>query len=539
MVTLSPINFVKCEKNVVQLNSGLDELMFAKTKFSLLLDEKGIIAKKSQNGAWNNFSEWKFNESKTLENNVYFCGNFAGLSLNKMIETANPYTEKALYSVCEIYSEAILQNKTIPCNGPAGIIIKTENNEINEILFLPEKTLDRSAANFGKTFFNFIQNSWRDGIATGKAALCFSLGTFAYYSVTKMLPYNEEKDQKISDRNFLPVEYVVNGINKNLSYSINSLLLGKLLKSPFPLEKLKEEIFEKESENHKISEEKFNKKVKKFKNQRKSNLKRNRFIHKNIAIAATIFLATVFVLIFIFTIISENGKKPSVIGLDSTQVTEVFYKGLHTMDTDFMLCAAKNCKEAQSYISKVPQLYVAGQMRSAYNFDSGISTPENWFFFEPDSTKSYSHYIYGITNFFIDEKPYALDIKVPTKKNHPTRKIYAEDGSKNKIENSEDAVHKVHYFLVHNQDNFIQIEEFTTVVTLLYEKNAWTITKLDETSSSEIISPLEISLDYKKALEENGKNEILAINSLRKKYIWLPTEKSMQIEKERLDKIGY
>ena len=111
--------------------------------------------------------------------------------------------------------------------------------------------------------------------------------------------------------------------------------------------------------------------------------------------------------------------------------------------------------------------------------------------------------------------------------------------TKTKIEKMSDATHKVKYFLVHNQDNLIEVEEFTTAVTLRFSGKAWEITKLDQTSSSEYFSPIQVSLDFKQALLEHNKNEIEAINSLRKKYPWLPTEKSMQLEKERLDKIGY
>ena len=236
MHTLSPIDFIKCADGIIFLNSNLDEMMFAKTKFSLLLDETGIIAKTDNNKIWNQFSEWKFSESRTIEEKVYFCGNFNGIPLSKMIETENPQTEKALYSVCEVYANAINQNIKIPCNGAAGIIVNQENDEI---LFLPEKTFDRSAANFGKAFYNYIQNNWRDYIAQGAVAESFSLGTFAYYSIAKTLPYSEENDKKISDRNFLPLECAVNGINKKLATSVNALLSGKPLKSDFPLNKLK------------------------------------------------------------------------------------------------------------------------------------------------------------------------------------------------------------------------------------------------------------------------------------------------------------
>ena len=536
---LAPVDLIKSENKKLWLNSNLDEMMFGKTKFSLLLEETGILAEKLPDGTWNKFSEWKFEEIKTKNEKVYFCGYFCGTSLLRIIEKEGADSIKAneaLFAICEIYSNAIKQNIKIPCNGAAGIIV---NKDEGKILFVPEKTFDRSAANLGKTLYNYFQNDWRDYIATENSAVSFALGSMAYFAVLKKLPYSEENDKKLSDRNFIPLEYEINGIDKKLAGAINSLLEGKTLKNQFPLEELKKEIFGNESQKHKIPEQEFEKISAKFKNEQNSRLKRQRFVRKNRAIAATILCAAVFVAIATASITSENSKKPSAIGLDSTQVTEVFYRGIHTMDTDLMLCAAKNCPEAQGYISKVPQIYITTQMKSAYNFDSGISTPENWFFFEPDSTKSYSHYIYGITNFSVDGKNSALDIKVPTKKNHPARKVYSEDGSKTRIEKMPDATHKVKYFLVHNQDNLIEVEEFTTVVTLRFSGKAWEITKLDQTSSAEYFSPLQVSLDFKQALSDCNKNEVEAVNSLRKKYPWLPTEKSMQIEKERLDKIGY
>ena len=91
------------------------------------------------------------------------------------------------------------------------------------------------------------------------------------------------------------------------------------------------------------------------------------------------------------------------------------------MDTDYMLAAAENCPQAQGYISRVPQIFVTTQMKAAYNFESGMSTPENWMFFEPDSTRAYSHSIYGITNFTADGIPSTLTQSAPSLRNHPPK----------------------------------------------------------------------------------------------------------------------
>lgn len=533
---IAPVDIVSIKDSRIWLNTGLDETMFGKTKFSLLLDKQGLTVKKIPESENHTFENWKFDESKTTDEKVYFSGNFQGKSLQNLIECQHPLLDKILYELFTIYIEAASKNIPLPCNGATGIII---NIEKNETLFLPEETFNRSIANFGKQVYNFYQDGWRDSVETGNKAIEFAAGVLAYFAISKKLPFNEETDLKISDRNFIPLEYCVNGINQKLSDAISTLLKGERLKKDFPINLLEEELFQKESKNHAVSEELFRKKSESFNSERTLKLKRSRFVQRNWPKVAAALAFLIFAGISTASILNENEKKPCMIGLDSTEVTEVFYKGIHTMDTDLMLAAAKDCPEAQRYISQVPQLYVTGQMRSAYNFESGISTPENWFFLEPDSTRSYSHYIYGISHFSIDEKDTPLDLKVPTRKNHPGRKIMAESGDQ-KIEKDPDAEHTVRYYLVHNQDNQIAIEQFTTKVTLKYIKNRWQILKLDQTSSYEIQSPLPVSLAMKEALRETEGNVIKAADIIRKgDFYWIPTARSLEIEEKRLDAIGY
>lgn len=534
MNSIAPTNVVSFKDDKIWLSSGLDEMMFGKTKFSLLLNETGARLKK-QDSEWKVEKDWKFDESKTEEERVYFCQKHSGITLQKMIESQDPGLDETLLSICQIYSQFISSNKTLPVNGATGIIV---NKADGSILLLPEKTFDRSIANFGKEVYDFYQNCWRDYVASGVHALSFALGVMAYFAVSKTLPFSEEKDLKISDRNFLPVELCVNGIDKKLAKAINSLLDGNLLKENFPIDLLKAEILECESKKHAVSEEKFELQVKAYAEKSQKDLKRGRFVRKHWLKAAAALAFCIFATITTVTIIKENGKKPTVIGLDSKQTVEVFYKGIHTMDTDLMLAAAKDCPQAQPYISQVPQLYVTGQMRSAYNFDSGISTPENWMFFEPDSTKSYSHYIYGITNFNIDGEESSLNLAVPTRKNHPVRKLFAEDGS-GKIEQSPDAEHTVHYYLVHNQDNQIAVETVSTVVTLKYIKNRWQILSLNQKADVEIISPLPVSLAYKNALLQHEGKIFDSVDAIRKDFRWLPTLQSLKDEEERLNKKGF
>ena len=174
-------------------------------------------------------------------------------------------------------------------------------------------------------------------------------------------------------------------------------------------------------------------------------------------------------------------------------------------------------------------------MRTAYNFESGLSTPENWLLLPPDTTKAYSHVIYGLTQFKINETPSTLNIKMPTRKNH-SEKLVKEDGEILKI--TSEKIHKVEYYLVHTVDNMIEIEKHTDFVSLRWEKNKWQIIKLDQVSYTEKLSPTVFQKDYKAAIEEHNSIE-KAVDSLRKKYPWLPYQQSIDEEDERLKKQGF
>ncbi|MFC2604061.1 MAG: hypothetical protein ACFNX0_09205, partial [Treponema sp.] len=254
------------------------------------------------------------------------------------------------------------------------------------------------------------------------------------------------------------------------------------------------------------------------------------------AAALAAIFAAAFIAVFSLTVVYESGKKPSVIGLSSSETVKVFYKGIHKMDTDLILAAAKSCPEAQRYISLIPQIYAVSQMRGAYNFESGISTPENWFFFEPDSTRAYSRTIYGITDFELDGNPETLNDNVPTRKNHPQR-VRFENGER--IKSNSEKLHTAHFYLVHSVDNMIQIEKYVTEVILVMQDNRWQIKKLDQVSDIESVSPAVVSIDFKDALIKSGGDVIAAADILREKYRWIPSAKSLSEEKARLDAIGY
>lgn len=530
-------DILRTKGSSILLNSSLSEEQFAKTKCSRLLDETGYsVHFKSEDDA-PVFTSWKFSGTKTIDEQAYFYGEWEEtVSVENIIFKGGQEALQTLFLICRAYSEADKKNIDLPCNGMAGILVKN-----NELLFVPEKTFDRCAMNSGKKEYNKIQNLWRDNIAEGSEARNFTLSVCAYYACTGHFPYPDnsesEKGILISDRNFLPLVYSVNGISKELSKFTTMALSGNKPDTDFPIEDLRNELFEHESEKHRIPAEQFEKNVKDFVIKQRKKLARKKFFERNKTRILVIFTASLFVFIAGRSIYIEAGKKPTATGLTSSQTAELFYAGIHHMDTDFMLAAAKNCPQAQLYISQIPQIYVTGQMKGAYNFDSGVSTPENWLFYEPDSKKSYSRYVYGITNFQIDGEHSELNQKAPSKRNHPHRITRNSDGKK--IELNPEASHTVHYYLVHTDNTQLRIDEYTTKVSEEYKKDRWQILSLDQKLNSSYVPLLDFSLDYKASLNDADGNVILAAENLRSKYPWLPTQASLEDEQKRLDAIGY
>lgn len=521
----------------VFLDTGLDEAAFAKTKFSRHGDKAGFIVGKDDSGAYSVFAEWKFNTVQTIDGTVFFYGTADG---------AKPLTEfihdkKILYAVCQAYTYALKQGIALPCSAPQGILLTDE-----KLLFAPEDAFDRSSANHGQDFYAREQGAWRDSAVRGEAALRFTRAVWAYYAVSGALPYPPEKDAEkivsLAYKNFLPLEYCALGMSPALAKAVNAALRGAHSVPPFPLEDLqtlllppKDEIFKNKAERLQANEE-LQRAAEKYRTREARKIKRMRLFNRTFAAAAAIALTAAFMTVFLAGVLFERGKKPCVIGLTSSQTVEVFYKGIHTMDTDLILAAAKHCPEAQRYISLIPQIYALSQMRGAYNFQAGISTPENWFFFEPDSSRAYSRTVYGITGFELDGMPSTLNVPVPSRAHHPPR-LRFEDGAR--IKNGAEKLHSARFYLVHTVDDTLQIETRVTELTLVMENDRWQIKTLRQTLKTDMVNPAVISSAFKRALETCEGNVMQAADILRTEYPWLPSRLSLIEEKAHLDAVGY
>lgn len=530
---MKDIVFLKNDK--IYLNSNLTEEMFAKTKFSNLLKEKGLLISKSIDGKFNKIEEWTFELPEFFEDSVHFTKKTENFKTLDSIINEEKNVNFAILDVVSAISYAQKNNFSVPVNCPLGILLNEE-----KVLFLPEKTFDFCAKNLGLEEYNKLQNIWRDSVSSGKIAENFLKSVLVYYSFTKKVPFpideKAEQSVNIADKNFLPLEFCINGLNKKLCNYVDKSLKSEDVKEEFPLEEFKNDLIFPEKRKKTMKDEEFNKTVENFKIVQKTKISSKRKIRKHyvtMIISAVVF---VFLCICGIYIHYENGKKPSVVGLDSKTVTKIFYSGLHTMNADYMTESAKECPQAVYYISTLPQIRVVSLMPGAYNFQSGLSTPENWFFFEPDTTKAYSHQIYGITNFTIDGENSILYEKIPTK-SQKKAKLTRQDGKR--IRNFDEKIHKVKYFLVHTVNNQIQVETYETDVILLFKKDKWQISELKQNFVTEFYDWAVFSADYKRILSENNGNIEISTQKLKQKYEWVPTLESIIHEKEYLDSLGY
>ena len=527
-------NFVFTREDIVFINSNLSEEMYAKTKASLLMDLTGYIVKAGTEDSFS-FSEWKFSEAETINDTVYYKGNgFSGTSVYNLIQNKTQEAKTILFTLCKIIDFAINNKINLCCNGLNGILYNGK-----DFLFLPEELYNRCCLNQGKEEFNNLQNQWKDSSLEGSNALRFQLGILSYFAVSFKLPFpytnQEEHSSNLANKNFLPLEYQINGINKTVCKEINSLLQKSESNHILDKALLKEAIFSPATPV--LSEEDFLQQAKKYWNKRQAKLSILRKLNRIKVKLIISFVAVIFVVISALIIISEQNKKPCTVGLTSTQVTEMFYTGLHTMNPELLIVTAKNCPQAQEYISKVPQISITSLMRGAYNFDSGISTPENILFFEPGSSKFYSHNIYGLTNFKIDSIDYTLHSTFPTNKKHP-RKLSEENGQK--LFYKANSLHRVEYYHVHTVDLMIIVEKVQADVNLTWIEDRWHITELREkVVSTQTIDPKEFSDQLMQAINFSGGKMEYVVQFLKSIYDWIPTVDCVLQEKDRLDRIGY
>ncbi len=534
---------VTAQNNKVLLNTLLDETMFSKTQFTRFMSGKGFLVSKDKDQNFKIFQDWIFDGAVTVGETVYFYANgFSGTPV-ALIEDENLLKE-SLFGICQAIDFAITNQIPLPCNSPNGILLSQDHSTL---LFIPEAAFEKSAEHLPKADYQQIQGAWLDKTLSGKNALLFLQATVAYFALCKELPYPAEQDQaqsvNIYDKNFLPLKYQINGIRNELE-SIDKILCASTYSAKaaketsvkqIPLDILEDELFHPEQRVALLSEKDFQKQKDRFVKNQSKKIKARRFIRRNKVIGITAGVLIAAALAVYISISNEKAKRHTIKGMDSTQSTLVFYKGLHTMDSDLMKLAAKDCSDAQKYIQSIPTIFSTYMIASSFNFQAGISRPESWFFFEPMSQKAFSRVIFGLTNVTIDDEPSLLELNIPTFADKPLSQR-SENGII--LKNGSSATHKVHYYLVHTQDAMLRIEDTTTKVTLHFNGDEWQISSMEENAQIKDISPIEFSKQLKEAMENADNDVIMAVESLREEHPWIPSKQSLLKEEKKIQLQG-
>ncbi len=552
------------------LNSLLSEAAFGKIQSAINLNEEGLLAEcssaKDADGAWTPdarfaFSPFRFDgtEAEEQSGQVLFTGKgFGGRPLLAIMQ-ADDQAQKAravfAYSACA--AQTIKENVALPANGAGGVLYK-ETKDGAALLFLPQAIFEFCAHNAAAADYTRLQAVWQDKNLSGPRAAAFVRAALVYQALCGELPFPaqdlEERQADILDARYLPLINKVNGASEKLSGQLSYALEygsaafeSKLQESglsakngadassakiewldkDFALEDLAAELglgpdgsvhgVERKAS---VSQEEFAAAAKKLLQKKSARAKASRTLRRNRAL----FIFGVFLiaasLFFGRSVRNDKLGRPTTVSLSARQTAEVFFSGVHSMNTILMQAASKGA-DARKMIESTANLHVASKMRDAFSQTVGTVTPEIYVY-RPDLSDKW---IYGITNFKLGEDASTL-AQADNRKSAPTPKqkplpLKAQEGQTQAL--------AISYWRVHNEgpQSDISVEKVDGTIALTFSKKRWLVTGLDLKSQESFCSLQEFLADREAALNECDGDALAAARKLKEKYEWIPSDKEM------------
>lgn len=564
------MQLVKIEDKEIRLNSRLTETAFGKNDYSSIITQTGILAKcdSYSEGKYHfSFKNWNFEGVKSFdvddssERFVFYYGKSTGFSkkaktLTEFLENENKDESfDAGFVIISILTQAAKENVKLPLNGGGGILIDLKG-EKTTVLFLPEDLFKYSVAGLPPADYASLYGNWLNQTIYDLPALCFFRSVIAYKILSDKFPYPNinqiEKNADILDRNFLPMELSVNGIDKNLAKEIDKSLKlnsnavnipGKKQKgkssedltpsAEFPLEFLYANKNQK-TEN-KISDEEFTQKAENYLKNKKSEVLIKRKIRRNTTKIIIGFVAAIFITIVTVNFVRTKQEEYFSKGITSVQTVQTFLNGINEKDTITLSNIVKG-HEPQSVVDTVSQIYVASKQRETYSKDNGFGDWVSWLFFSKDAESMNKAGLYAISLPKIDGKSVELK-NCAFMRNEKPEPITQENGII--LKDGEKSVHKAEYLLFHTEGEFNEIEEefVTQTFTLTFKKDRWLITNIEIESEKIDFNTTAFKNDYLTALIRCNKNVIQAVEQLRISYNFLPPKEILQKEQNHRDEL--
>ena len=384
---------------------------------------------------------------------------------------------------------------------------------------------------------------------TGYSALKFIQSAIYYKLLSNEFPFpsinQSERQKDIADKYFIPVEYQVKGLNKNLKFAINTNLSQKALtEHTYKKIELSDYVFIDEKEMNLalgleengdlpaskklneakrdlINEDKFAKEKEKKLNAINKRVSRTRQFRKYQNLFFTIMVALVFVAGIILGIHSKKQNNPSSIGLTSEETVQMFYSAVNRLD---VLQATKCCKgrTMDKYTTVLGNIYVTSKARSMYNPEEMSQPVAKWFCLNQTKFN-----LCGISNFEIENSSFVPDIYFIAPKKKDCKILTEENGTP--IHNGDTKNFTVHYYLVLTEGvNEITVEPTTEKLTLTYKKNAWYVTDIKTEKTSHKVYTSEFVSIYEKMREYYGLYLSALQEEMKLHFDFTPTLKELQ-----------
>ena len=571
-------NVVSIVDDELRLCSGLGEYAFGKTNFNKIVTQQGTLATCKnilEPEPQISFEPWSFSDIKSFDTDdssepvVFYCGknplssaacslttlyNKAGTAEAGLEDKDNMYNVSL--AVCAVLTKAAKEEMDFPLNGAGGIIadgfLDKKNSKI-KLLFLPKDLFKYSLAGLTSVEQADLHNCWVNPSLTGLPALSFMRAVVAYKMLTGRFAYpaadSLTRNADILDKNFLPMELSVNGINQELAKAVNKglklnsnsvIIPGKKPKgkkseelapdADFPLQLLAQA---RSTTSSSLSDKEFEDKVKAYKKMQGSRVNTTRTIRRNATAFVIGLIALVSVILFIRSSYNNYLDEYTTKGLTSVQTIQSFFKGMNNMDVPLMETMVKG-RTANRYVDAVSNVYVISKQRQANGGDAGYLKPAKYFLTVTDYSRLKLAGLYGNTNITVDGQTIDEYIEIKKNKDKPAP-LTSEQGVT--INKGDKSVHSVIYYTLHTEgnNNDVYITKNTDTFILTFKKDRWIITEIQPQQEQLTFDSDKFKSDYFTRVQENNWDVVKTIRELSLSYDFLPSQKEMIIEKKLLD----
>lgn len=523
------------------LSSMLTESQFARTNLVTQMEESGYIIHMKKDGV--TFSEYKFSSNFTKDGTVYFSGeDFDGTLLGESLDDSD-----TVGTVLSALTAAIEKNLDLAAVGAGGILVRktpaaTDGN-IADVLFLPGNLFERSAVNLSELDYCENQGFYFYKGLESQDALIFLRSVIAYRCLSGKFPFTKtdllERQADIFDNAFVPLELCVFGINKAVAKSVDSGLMifrkddcfeGN---SRFVDEKKKARLEEILNSVQKFSADSFfSEKIRlgnekeqetaEFRKERGDYIKKQkrkifaaRIYRRNKNFIRMAAIVGIVVLYGLYSFHKTNLNLATSKGLSAEQTAWAMYSFISSADVPDLQEIVSG-KETRDLIVKVASYHVRAKERVGFNERGKIVPVAERLFYSPES----HFWMFGITNLSINGVHRPIFADFPKRKDKPAS--LTEEDSRILSKNEQKICH-AEYFLVMNDDTFINVQKVSEDVTLFWDGKKWLVKSVQGTSDNSRVKMKSFHEDYKNAMQETNGNIEKSVEIIKSKYEWLPS----------------